>query len=71
LINVIEELASVWALGKAMWKRNYTDVYKIIVSTQWSEGLKPLISSFAGINATSLVCCVVLNASITPRVMSG
>jgi len=38
------ELGSIWTIGKAMWQKNYIEVYKSIRGVNWPDAYKPLLA---------------------------
>ena len=48
------DLSQIWDVGKAMWKGNLSDVFKLIDGYEWSENEAGIMKAVKGMNSISV-----------------
>jgi hypothetical protein len=43
------ELTAIWKIGKAMWNKDYAELYKAFNSYNWTDAYKVLVTALLGL----------------------
>ena len=58
------EMSAIWKIGQSLWKREFSNIYSVVRSMDWSEDLKGLIELFCEMLRKRLVKLVEESYSI-------